>query len=442
MPNATQKLDLQKKMIVTKPNLTTIAIAAKTASRKMAIATSEQKNKALTEIIRKLKEKRDVIIRANREDVFFARSAGLGEEFIEKISIYDQFDAILADIEDLIALPDPIGEIFDQKLLDNGLTVVKRRTAIGVLGIIYELRPHLTIEAAVLTIKSGNCAILRGGSETISTNMAFEKIIQESLASVQLPLDAIQLLSSTARSDVEKLLKMNDYIDLIIPCGGKILHQFCKDNSTIPVISGGMGICHLFIDESADLQNALSLIVNAKTQYVGECNALDTLVVHHKVASDFIPKIIETLGAKGVSFRLDPASWELVSYHDERRCQLAQIEDWDTEWLGLILGIRVAHNLKEAMQFVIQHSTGHSDGIVTQNVDHAEAFIREVDSATVYVNAPISISNGGQLGLGTKIAISTQKFHARGPVGLQELTSYKWVIKGLFNNKLDDSVKV
>jgi glutamate-5-semialdehyde dehydrogenase len=317
--------------------------------------------------------------------------------------------------------------LLDEQNLPNQLRLAKCRTPIGVLGVIYESRPNVTLDISALTIKSGNCAILRGGSETLHTNKLLVEIIQQSLIIAGLPDQAIQLITNPDRAEVKKMLQLHQHVDLIIPRGGSVLQQFCREHSAIPVVTGGIGICHIFVDETADLERSLMVILNAKTQRPTVCNALDTLLVHSAVAHIFIPKVVQTLSNKGVTFRLDQRAWEIVQ---DPSCKLAESPDWDTEWLSLVLGIKVVDSLEEAVQHIHVHSTGHSDGILTEDPQHAELFIREVDSAAVYVNASTRFTDGGQFGLGAEVAISTQKLHARGPMGLNELTSYKWIVRG------------
>lgn len=408
-------------------NVKKMAAAAKTASFEMAKASLTQKNEALETLISHLKNDQEIILEANRQDISLARADGLTPALLERLSLEGRLEGIIHDIKQVIELQDPIGEVFDEKTLPNQLELAKCRTPLGVLGIIYESRPNVTLDITALTIKSGNCAILRGGSETLHTNLALIKIIQRSLKSSGLPEDAVQLIANSDRNEVKELLQLHEYIDLIIPRGGAALQQFCRDNSTIPVITGGVGICHLFVDETADIERSLSVILNAKTQRPTVCNALDTLLVHEAIAPLFIPRIIKLLGQAGVTFRLDQNAWE---YAKHPSCTLAESKDWHTEWLSLVLGIKIAKNLQQAVEHIQRHSTGHSDGILTENQQHAELFIRSVNSAAVYVNASTRFTDGGQFGLGAEVAISTQKLHARGPMGVQELTSYKWIIRG------------
>jgi glutamate-5-semialdehyde dehydrogenase len=322
--------------------------------------------------------------------------------------------------------------MFERKVLPNGLQVEKWRTSLGVIGVIYESRPNVTVDAASLSIKTGNAIILRGGSETLNTNRVLVEMIRKALKSASLPENAVQWIDSSDRGLVKQLLHLHDFIDLIIPRGGARLHQFCRENSTIPVITGGIGICHLFVDKSADLEAALPLIYNAKVQHPTACNALDTLLVHREIANEFLPRVSKTLEAAGVVLRTDGEAWKIL--HGEHLVEKAREEsDWDTEWLSLNLGIKIVKGLKEAVEHIQKHSRGHSDGILTQDPEQAKKFVQQVDSAAVYVNASTRFTDGGQLGLGAEIAISTQKFHARGPMGLNELTSYKWVIQGNYH---------
>lgn len=400
---------------------------AKTLTTVMATASPEQKNHVLLTLIELLKTEESRILTANLEDITRAKTIGLSEPLLERLSLNNKLSGIIHDLQKVIALPDPIGEMFEERHLPNQLHIAKYRTPIGVMGIIYESRPNVTIDVSALAIKSGNCAILRGGSETLYTNRILIQLVQQSLAAAHLPAEAVQFIPSSDRSQVRELIQMDEYIDVIIPRGSASLQDFCRKNSTIPVITGGVGICHLFVDETADLERSLQVILNAKTQRPTVCNALDTLLVHTSVASLFIPKVVALLKSKGVSFRLDPLAERLLQ---DFSCQRAESKDWDTEWLSLVLGIKVVESLQEAIEHIRLHSTGHSDGILTESPQHAECFIHSIDSAAVYVNASTRFTDGGQFGLGAEVAISTQKLHARGPMGLRELTSYKWVIKG------------
>lgn len=417
---------------MTTANLKQMGQWAKQAAFSMAKAPTSQKNEALAALADLLNQEEDKILEANEQDKQSARLANLSEAMIDRLSLKGRLSGLADDVRQMILLSDPIGEEFEKATLANGLHVCKRRTPIGVLGVIYESRPNVTIDVAALTIKTGNCAILRGGSETLNTNQALLTLIQKALQTTALPANAIQMIATADREQVKHLLRMHESVDLIIPRGGAQLHQYCRENSTIPVITGGIGICHLFVDESADQPRALEVIFNAKTQRPTVCNSLDSLLVHADIAEKFIPQVIKRLQQGNVKFRVDQKTWQLLqkAIPSLEGISQAQEGDWDTEWLSLILGIRVVQNLDEAIQHIRQHSTGHSDGILTQHPQHAEQFLQEIDSAAVYVNASTRFTDGGQLGLGAEVAISTQKLHARGPMGLKELTTYKWIIQG------------
>lgn len=417
---------------MTKINLTQMGHRAKQAAFSMAKASASQKNQALEALADEMQRTEEKILEANEQDRLSARQAGLSDALIDRLTLKGRLSGLGADIRQVAQLPDPVGEEFEKNTLANGLRVCKRRTPIGVLGVIYESRPNVTLDVAALTIKSGNCAILRGGSETLNTNKVLLSIIQQALKIADLPLNAIQMIETTDREQIRQLLHLHESVDLIIPRGGAQLHQYCRENSTIPVMTGGIGICHLFVDQSADQARAVEVIFNAKTQRPTVCNALDTLLVHEQIAKTFIPQVLQRLQPANVKFRVDQKTRQLLENqaHPLEGIREAQEGDWDTEWLNLILGIRIVHDLEEAITHIRRHSTGHSDGILTQESKKAEQFLHEIDSAAVYVNASTRFTDGGQLGLGAEVAISTQKLHARGPIGLKELTTYKWIIQG------------
>jgi glutamate-5-semialdehyde dehydrogenase len=416
-------------------DLQAIGAKAKNAHYAMASASGDKKNRVLAAIGSYLNEAKESILLANREDLSRAQNEGLSESMLERLSLQNRFSELLADIETLIALPDPIGQVYDSKSFPNGLEISKMRTSIGVLGVIYESRPNVTVDVSMLAIKSGNCAILRGGSETISTNKALLIPIQKALFSEGLPIECVQLIESTDRKLVQQLLRLHMYIDLIIPRGSNTLQQFCREHSTIPVITGGIGICHLYVEESANLELALEVITNSKIRRPTVCNSLDTLLVQEKVAKHFIPLVISKMAPLGVSFKLDERAIKWIDKAMLTHCQKAVSTDWDQEWLNLTLGIKVVKDLDEAISHIRLHSTNHSDGILTENNEQATQFINAVDSAAVYVNASTCFTDGGQFGLGGEVAISTQKLHARGPMGPNELTSYKWVVYGNYQTR-------
>ncbi len=401
---------------------------AQAAAVALARLSTEQKNAALLAIADALAAQTPAILEANRQDIADARAAGTDELWIkDRMDLEKRMPGILADVRTVAALPDPVGKVYDARTLDNGLRVSKRRVPLGVLGVIYEARPQVTVDVTTLALKSGNAVILRGGKEVLRSNLALVDTLRSALAAAGIPGDAVQVIDSADRRYVGELLRLHQHVDLIIPRGGSDLHTFCRENSTIPVITGGIGICHLYVDASADLESALAVIHNAKTQRPAVCNALDTLLVNQQVAADFLPRVVAHLGKDGVTFRAEPRALALVS---GAGVQAAGPDDFDTEWYALILGLKVVDSLDEAIEHIRQHSTRHSDGILTQTPAHADRFVAEVDSAVVYVNASTRFTDGSALGLGAEIAVSTQKLHARGPMALEELTTYKWVVIG------------
>jgi glutamate-5-semialdehyde dehydrogenase len=437
--------------------LTEIGQKARAAARQLARAPAEQKNQALEALAYSLAVSAKAILAANSQDVADARAMGLEPHLVDRLLLTEaRLGGMADDLRRVAGLPDPVGEIFDEGQLPNGLRRRKQRVPLGVLGVIYEARPNVTVDVAGLAIKSGNAAILRGGSETLHSNRALVAVIRETLVAAGLPADSVQFVDSPDRALVLELLRLADYVDLIIPRGGNSLHEFCRQNSRIPVITGGIGICHLFVDETADLERALDVIHNAKIQRPTVCNALDTVLVHSAVAGDFLPALVQHLRPAGVAFRAHENAVDLLEVHytgaylavdpdtgQERvksgrntgrrlpdGVEPAGPQDFDTEWLSLILGLKVVESVDDAIAHIAAHSTGHSDGILTQTPAHAERFVAEVDSAAVYVNASTRFTDGSQLGLGAEVAISTQRLHARGPMGLRELTTYKWVIEG------------
>lgn len=419
--------------------LNDIGLKAKQAFRQISTASTEQKNRVLTVLTERLITEKEKILQANRQDIEEATASGMDPSMLDRLSLQGRLEGIVDDTKNLIDLPDPVGKTLESRTLPNGLSLTKRRTPIGVIGIIYESRPNVTIDIAALTIKTGNCAILRGGSETLKTNKALVSVIQHALEQAGLPSSVIQFIDSPDRSLVTHLLQLHDFVDMIIPRGGAGLHQYCREHSRIPVITGGIGICHLFIDESADLEKTLEVIYNAKTQRPTVCNALDTLLVHEKNAETVIPKVIEKLGNSGVTFKLGPKAWQLTKNH-KNLCHPANPEDWDTEWLSLVMGIRIVDGIEQAVEHIQKHSSGHSDGILTEDKDNVKRFMDEVDSSCVYHNASTRFTDGSQFGLGAEVAISTQKLHARGPMGLEELTTYKWIVKGDYHVRDCDKI--
>ncbi len=402
---------------------------AKAAARELARATTDQKNAALAALADRLVADRAEVLSANAQDVAAAQANGLSPAMLDRLTLNEvRIAGMATDLHNVTTLPDPVGEIFEATTLPNGLAIHKQRVPLGVLGVIYEARPNVTMDVAGLALKTGNAAILRGGSETLNSNRALVDVIQQALKESGLPTDAVQFIDDADRVRVLELLQLDQYVDMIIPRGGAGLHQFCREHSRIPVITGGIGICHLFVDDSAELETAVKIIFNAKVQRPTVCNALDTALVHRAVAAEFLPRVVEHLATAGVTFRADASVQPYLT--NDPRVTPAGPQDFDTEWLSLVLGLKVVDNLDEAIAHIAAHSTAHSDGILTRTDEHAQRFIAEVDSAAVYVNASTRFTDGAQFGLGAEVAISTQRLHARGPMGLRELTTYKWVVVG------------
>jgi glutamate-5-semialdehyde dehydrogenase len=402
---------------------------ARHASRRLATLNTTVKNKALKAIAETLMEQEPAILSANDHDVDAGQEAGLSEPMLDRLLLtVHRLEAIANDVLTVAALPDPVGEMFEAQTLPNGLRIAKRRVPVGVIGVIYESRPNVTIDISALCLKSGNAAILRGGKEAAHTNRALAEAITVGCERAGIPQGAIQLIQSPDRALVKEILTASQYIDMIIPRGGASLHQFALDNATIPVITGGIGICHTYVDRDADPAKVVPIVHNAKVQRPTVCNALDTVLIHRDVAADLLPKIADDLARVGVELRCEPRALEILIGHPAARS--AGPNDFDTEFLSLVLAVKVVDSLDEAIEHIYRHSTHHSDAIITEDYSHAMRFVDEVDSAAVYVNASTRFTDGGQFGLGAEVAVSTQRLHARGPMGLKELTTYKWVVFG------------
>ncbi|TQQ29254.1 glutamate-5-semialdehyde dehydrogenase [Vibrio cholerae] len=408
-------------------DLTVLGKAAKVASFQLATASTAQKNQALAIMADQLEAQSASILAANAKDIALGREAGLSDAMLDRLLLNEsRLQAIANDVRNVIKLNDPVGSEIDSRVLENGMSLARRRVPLGVVGVIYEARPNVTIDIAALCLKTGNAAILRGGKETFFSNMELVKVIQSALDKAGLPAASVQYIEKPDRELVTQLLKMDDYVDMIIPRGGAGLHKMCKENSTVPVIIGGFGISHIFVDESADLDKSVAVIENAKVQRPSACNALDTLLVHQAIAKPLLDKLIAKLNDK-VAFVAEPKAKALMNAAAELRD--AQAGDFDTEWLSYTLGVKVVQDVQEAIEHMREHNASHSDAIMTNDLYNAELFVNTAGSAAVYVNASTRFTDGAQFGLGAEVAVSTQKLHARGPMGLEELTSYKWVGK-------------
>lgn len=399
---------------------------AKQAGRKLATVSTEIKNKALSCMADALEREASSILAANLLDLEKGKGKGLSEALLDRLALTEnRIKAMAEGLRQIVTLPDPIGEVLSVTERPNGLEISKVRVPLGVIGIIYESRPNVTVDATGLCLKAGNAVLLRGGSEAIHSNIAVMKVIAAAAYKAGIPEGALQLVETTDRQAVNAMLKLNSYLDVIIPRGGAGLIKTVVENSTVPVIETGTGICHTFIDETADLAMAEKIAFNAKVSRPGTCNSMETLLVHEKVAEQFLPGMLVKYQEAGVELRGCPVT---MKYH--QGVKLATDEDWATEYLDFILSIKVVADIEEAMEHIAKYSTLHSEAIITQNPAHGERFQQEVDAAAVYVNASTRFTDGFEFGFGAEIGISTQKLHARGPMGLAELTSIKYLISG------------
>jgi len=403
-----------------------MAKKAKKASKVLATLSSEEKNKALEEMALAIEKNTEKIKEENAKDIQEAKEKGLSSALIDRLTLTDKRIASLSkSLRQIISLEDPVGKIESMWKRPNGLFVGKMVVPLGVIGIIYESRPNVTVDAASLCLKAGNAVLLRGGSEAIRSNCILVDILNEALKKTKVPPESIQLVRTTSREAVMQMLKLDEYIDVIIPRGGESLIRAVVENSTIPVIKHYKGVCHVFVEREADLKMAEEICFNAKVQRPGVCNAMETLLVDKEIAKSFLPKMIERFKEAKVEIRGDEKVREIVP-----DVKPATEEDWFTEYLDLILSVKVVDGLEEAIEHINYYGSHHSDAIVTNNYSKAKKFLQEVDSAAVYVNASTRFTDGGEFGMGAEIGISTQKLHARGPMGIKELTSYKFIILG------------
>ena len=407
-------------------NLEIIGENVKNASKILKNLNTIKKNEILRKIAEDLNDSKEEIILANKIDIDNAIKKNMKKSLIDRLLLDEKrINQMAEGLRDVAKLNNPVGEILEGKVLENGLEIIKKRVPLGVIAIIYESRPNVTTDALGLCFKSGNAVILRGGSDAINTNIAIAKVIRNTLKKENVPEDCIYLIEDTSRETSMKLMKLNQYVDVLIPRGGANLIKTVIQNSTVPIIETGTGNCHIYVDESADFNMALNIIENAKTQRTGVCNACESLVIHEGIIQDFLPLLEKRLTIKNVEMRGDEKACRICC-----NIKVATEEDWGSEYLDLIISIKCVSSLEEAIKHINKYSTKHSESIITSNYENARKFLNEIDSSTVYVNASTRFTDGGEFGFGAEIGISTQKLHARGPMGLKELTTIKYEVLG------------
>ncbi len=418
------------------------ARAARAASRTLAHLPTEDKNHVLFNIADALEGKQEIILEANALDCEAGESAGLNDALLDRLLLTkERLNSLASDVRRVAELPDPVGECLESRIMPNGLVIERRGIPLGVIGTIYESRPNVTIDISVLCLKSGNACILRGGKESIHSNAALASLIRDAIGRAGGPTDAVQFIDNPDRSLVEAILGMKQYIDLLIPRGGDDLVRYVAENATMAAVTGGIGVCHTYIDSGAHIEKAANIVYNAKVQRPSVCNALDTIIVHSEIAPQCLPRITQDLTEAGVELHCDrralsilgpSAATPRVGNGDSRVGSIlpANEEDWGTEFLSLLASVKVVDSLDDALEHIETYGSGHSEAIITEDQAAAQRFLDEVDASAVFVNASTRFNDGGQFGLGAEVGISTQKLHARGPMGLRELTSYKWVVIG------------
>lgn len=411
-------------------NLKEMGKNAKQAATILAQLSQQQKNTVLQIIAEQLELQSDKILVENAKDIQLAKENGLSDAIIDRLLLTkERINSIAKDVRHIISLPDPIGQIIDGSILESGTKLERVRVPLGVIGVIYEARPNVTVDVATLCLKTGNAVILRGGKETSYSNKILVTVIQDALEQTGLPKNAVQAITDPDRNFVLELLKLDKYVDMIIPRGGAGLHEFCKQNSTIPVIIGGVGVCHVFVEESAEQDKALAVIDNAKTQRPSTCNTLETLLVQESIATEFLPKLVAHLKHKNVKYHADPTALSILEKQNAE-VSIVQEQQLRQEWGSLDLNVVIVKDIQQAIAHITEYGTQHSEAILTSSPRLAHQFVSLVDAAAVYVNASTRFTDGGQFGLGAEVAVSTQKLHARGPMGLEALTTYKWVCSG------------
>ena len=408
-------------------SLKEIAKETKAASFELSISSTEDRNKVLDKVSQLLSERIADIVSANQIDYESGKTSGLNDQMLDRLLLTPKrIEGMATDVQTIKSLSDPIGEIIEQKTLENGIELKKVRVPLGVLGSIYESRPNVTIDIASLAIKSGNAALLRGGKESLNSNIVLTQILKDALSNAGLPESAVGLITDPDRSIVDEMLGLDEYIDLLVPRGGAGLIKHVYETASMPVVAGGIGVCHAFIDENADPRKVIPIVINSKTQRPTVCNALDTVLVHKNADKLMIQNMISELLDHQVEVRADEQILQHITL-DNSLIKAASEDDWGTEFLSLVISIKTVDSLQEALEHIKTHGSGHTEAILSEDKPSQETFTRTIDAAAVFVNASTRFTDGSQFGLGAEVGISTQKFHARGPLGLKELTSYKWI---------------
>ena len=417
--------------IKTVQDVTSLGLAARKASRKLARLSTEDKNRVLLNLAGLLRSDQSDVLSANLSDYQEAKSDGMNDSLLDRLLLTsERLNGTADEVQRVAELTDPIGEVIETNSQPNGLITSRRRVPLGVVGSIYEARPNVTVDIFGLCLKSGNACILRGGKETIRSNTALVTMLRKALSDAGVTTDAVQFVDNPDRALVDHLLKMNEYIDLLVPRGGASLVKFVAENATMPAVTGGIGVCHTYVDRAADLKMAAEIVHNAKVRRPSICNALDTVLVHSEIAADGLRLIAKELTASGVELHCDNRALSILGPDAPDLTMPANEDDWGKEFLSLTAAVKVVDSLDDALEHIETYGSGHSEAIITEDDAAATRFLDKVDAAAVYVNASTQFTDGGQFGLGAEVGISTQKFHARGPMGLKELTSYKWVIVG------------
>jgi len=412
-------------------DVTALGLAAREASRKLARLSTEDKNRVLLNLAGLLRSDQADVLSANLSDYQEAKSDGMNDSLLDRLLLTsERLNGTADEVQRVAELTDPIGEVIETNSQPNGLITSRRRVPLGVVGSIYEARPNVTVDIFGLCLKSGNACILRGGKETIRSNTALVTMLRKALSDAGVTTDAVQFVDNPDRALVDHLLKMNEYIDLLVPRGGASLVKFVAENATMPAVTGGIGVCHTYVDRAADLKMAAEIVHNAKVRRPSICNALDTVLVHSEIAADGLRLIAKELTASGVELHCDNRALSILGPDAPDLTMPANEDDWGKEFLSLTAAVKVVDSLDDALEHIETYGSGHSEAIITEDDAAATRFLDKVDAAAVYVNASTQFTDGGQFGLGAEVGISTQKFHARGPMGLKELTSYKWVIVG------------